>query len=118
MVGQVIAAPPRDRASVIEHCSESATRDDLVVSGIDDIPGSISVAESDERFFDIERAYRRSRLVLVGASGETLRALRIPPVPATEPTRGWRLGPSGAELIRIEPLRLGENRIDADRVNS
>ena len=118
MVGQVIAAPPRDRASVIEHCSESATRDDLVVSGIDDIPGSISVAESDERFFDIERAYRRSRLVLVGASGETLRALRIPPVPATEPTHGWRLGPSGAELIRIEPLRLGENRIDADRVNS
>ena len=92
--------------------------DDLIVSGVDGVPGAISVADADERFFDLERAYRLARLVLVGVSGDALRALRIPPVPATSATQGWRLGPSGAELIQIEPLPLGEDRIDADRVDS
>ena len=92
--------------------------DDLVVSGVDGVPGAISVTDADERFFDLERAYRLSCLVLVGVSGDALRALRIPPVPATSATQGWRLGPSGAELIQLEPLALGEDRIDADRVDS
>jgi hypothetical protein len=92
--------------------------EDLIVSGVDGVPGAISVAEVDEHFFDLERAYRLSRLVLAGVSGDALRALRIPPVPATSATQGWRLGPSGAELIQIEPLPLGEDRIDADRVDS
>lgn len=82
------------------------------------VPGAISMAEADERFFDLERAYRLARLVLVGVSGDALRALRIPPVPATSAAQGWRLGPSGAELIQLEPLALGEDRIDADRVDS
>jgi hypothetical protein len=51
-------------------------------------------------------------------SGDALRALRIPPVPATSAAQGWRLGPRGAELIRLEPLELSENGIDADRVDS
>ncbi len=99
--------------------SEGVSRDDdLIVSGVDGVLGAISLADADERFFDLERAYRLSRLVLVGVSGDALRALRVPPVPATSPTQGWRLDPNGAELIQLETLALRENRIDADRVDS
>jgi len=116
--GQVIAAPlpisnPRPAAT-----EGVVFGDDVVVSGADPVPGTITIADADERFFDLERAYRLSRLVLVGVSGDALRALRVPPVPATKPEHGWRLGPSGAELIRMESLGLSENRIDADRVDS
>jgi hypothetical protein len=116
--GQVILAPLPTSDPVYAAPEEVSRDDDLVLSGVDGVPGAISMAEVDERFFDLERAYRLSQLVLVGVSGDALRALRIPPVPATSATQGWRLGPSGAELIQLEPLALGEDRIDADRVDS
>ena len=91
----------------------------VVCQEIDDAiecANAITLAQADERFFDLERAYRSGRLVLVGVTGDALRALRIPPVPATASPQGWLLGPAGIALVRLEGLGALEDRIDADRV--
>jgi hypothetical protein len=78
----------------------------------------ITLAQAHERFFDLESAYRLRRLVLVGLSGESLRALRLPPVPASAPPQGWLLGPTGVSLVNCEGLGAFQDRVDRDRVDS
>ena len=72
----------------------------------------------NERFFDLERAYRSRRLVLVGVAGEALRALRIPPVPPTASPEGWLLGTANISVVRVGGLGPLEDRIDTDRVET
>ena len=66
----------------------------------------------------VESAYRSSRLVLVGVAGDALRALRIPPVPATASPVGWLLGPANISVVRVGGLGPLEDRINADRVET
>jgi len=101
---------------------EPQPHDALVVcqqrDAMPDSDSVITLAQADERFFDLERAYRSGRLVLVGVAGDALRALRIPPVPATTSPQGWLLGPAGIALVRVEGLGALEDRVNADRVQT
>ena len=78
----------------------------------------ITLAQADERFFELESAYRSSRLVLVGVASDAFRALRIPPVPATASPVGWLLGPANISVVRVGGLGPLEDRINADRVET
>ena len=102
-----VAPMPKDALVVCQQLEACVDGDNL-----------ITLAQADERFFDLERAYRSGQLVLVGVAGDALRALRIPPVPATASPEGWLLGPAGIALVRVGGLGALEDRVDADRVET
>ena len=112
--------PPPSAARLVEILD--APDDALSVTSFEDSTrlreGVITLAQARERFFDLESAYRLRRLVLVGLSGESLRALRLPPVPASTPPQGWLLGPSDVSLVNCEGLGAFQDRVDRDRVDS
>jgi energy-coupling factor transporter ATP-binding protein EcfA2 len=108
--------PPKPAPAVAELAEIPDVPDDALV--VTDHEGEMTLAQAQERFFDVERAYRLRRLVLVGLAGESLGALRLPPVPPSTPPQGWLLGPGYVSLVNCEGLGTSQNRVDRDRVDS